>query len=131
MLSRLVADALVVVHLGFVVFVVGGGFLVWCWPRLAWIHLPAALWGGLIEFCGWTCPLTPLEKGLRQIAGDSGFEGGFIEHYIIPIVYPPGLTRGVQLALGATVVLVNTAAYTIYLRRSRMNSGGHSTTKPS
>lgn len=126
-LSRFAADALVVVHLAFVVFVVVGGFLVWRWPRLVWIHLPAALWGGLIEFSGWICPLTPLENRLRQMAGDSGFEGGFIEHYIIPVVYPPGLTRGLQLAIGATVVLVNAATYTIYLTRKRMSTDGHST----
>ncbi|UCG86723.1 MAG: DUF2784 domain-containing protein [Gemmatimonadota bacterium] len=127
MLSRLAADALVVVHLTFIVFVVLGGFLVWRWPRLIWIHPPAAIWGGLIEFFHWTCPLTPLENRLRRIAGDAGFEGSFIEHYLVPVVYPPGLNRALQIALGVTVVLVNAAAYTLYFRRKRLRSGGHAT----
>jgi hypothetical protein len=126
-LIRLAADALVILHLGFIVFVVVGGFLVWRWPRLVWIHPPVALWGGLVEFFGWTCPLTPLENELRRIAGDTGFEGGFIDHYVIPIVYPPGLDRTLQIALGVTVLLVNAAAYTLYFRRKRFRGGRHST----
>lgn len=119
MLSRLTADALVIVHLAFIVFVVAGGFLVWRWPRLIWIHLPMALWGGLVEFFDWVCPLTPLENRLRRFAGDAGFEGSFIEHYLVPIVYPPGLNRTLQITLGAAVVLVNAAAYLLYFRRRR------------
>ena len=130
MLARLAADALVVLHLGFIVFVVVGGFLVWRWPRLIWIHPPVALWGGLVEFFRWTCPLTPLENRLRSIAGDTGFEGGFIDHYVVPIVYPPGLNRTLQLALGVTVVLVNAAAYTLYFKRKRPGGGGHSKGQP-
>jgi len=116
---RLAADALVAVHLGFVMFVVVGGFLLLRWPRLVWVHPAVALWGALIEFFHWTCPLTPLENHLRALAGDAGYRGGFIEHYVIPIVYPPGLSRGLQVALGIAVVLVNILAYTIYFRSKR------------
>ena len=119
MLSHLAADALLIVHLSFIVFVVAGGFLVWRWPRLMWIHPPMALWGGLVEFFDWVCPLTPLENRLRRLAGDAGFEGSFIEHYLVPIVYPPGLNRTLQIALGAAVVLVNAAAYLLYFRCRR------------
>ena len=111
MLYRLLADATLVIHLAFVLFVALGGLLVLQWPRLAWIHLPAAIWGGLIELTGWICPLTPLENMLRRMGGQAGYAGGFIDHYIIALIYPDGLTRGMQIALGATVFLVNTAIY--------------------
>ena len=78
---------------------------------MAWVHLPLAIWGALIEFTGWICPLTPLENTLRRAAGEAGYAGGFIEHYLIPIVYPSGLTRGTQLALGVAVILINMFAY--------------------
>jgi hypothetical protein len=105
------ADLVVVVHLLFVVFAVLGGFLVLKWRRVAWFHLPAALWAALIEFAGWYCPLTPLENRLRQLAGGTGYEGGFIEHYLIPLLYPPGLSRGLQIVLGGLVLTVNIAVY--------------------
>jgi len=108
---RLLADLLVGTHFLFIVFVVAGGFLAWRWRRAAWIHLPVAAWGALIEFAGWICPLTPLENQLRQAAGEAGYSGGFIEHYLIPIVYPGSLTRGMQLGLGIAVVVVNAVAY--------------------
>ena len=111
MTSRILADALVGLHFLFIVFVVAGGFLAWRWRRAAWIHLPVAAWGALIEFAGWICPLTPLENQLRQAAGEAGYSGGFIEHYLIPIVYPGSLTRGMQLGLGIAVVVVNAVAY--------------------
>jgi hypothetical protein len=116
-LQRLVADAVVVLHLAFVVFVIAGGFLSWCFPRVVWLHLPAAVWGTLIEFTGWICPLTPLENRLRISAGDAGYEGGFVEHYIVPIIYPPGLTHGSQIGLGGLVILLNMVAYAVYFRR--------------
>jgi hypothetical protein len=117
MISRLLADALVGTHFLFVVFVVSGGFLAWRWPRVAWAHVPAAAWGALIELAGWICPLTPLENRLRRGAGLAGYDGGFIEHYVIPVVYPAGLTRGVQVCLGVAVILVNLVAYAALLRR--------------
>ena len=111
MLYRLLADVTLVVHLAFVLFVALGGFLVLRWPRLAWVHLPAAIWGGLIELTGWICPLTPLENMLRKLGGEAGYAGGFIDHYILALIYPDGLTRRTQIALGATVFVVNTAIY--------------------
>jgi len=119
MLYRLTADAVVLLHLGFIVFVICGGFLAWRWPRLIWAHLPAAGWGAVIELFHWTCPLTPLEKGLRQLAGDAGYEGGFIEHYLIPVIYPVALTRWHQVMLGISVVLINAIAYAVYFKRRR------------
>lgn len=116
---RALADLVVVVHCAFVLFVVGGGFLVLIRPRLAWVHVPVALWGAAIEFGGWICPLTPLENRLRRAAGEAGYSGGFVEHYLLPTLYPEGLTRGQQLGLGLGVLLVNTAAYALVVRRVR------------
>ena len=120
---RLLADLVVVVHLGFVVFVVVGGFLVVRWGWVAWLHLPSALWGALIEFFGWVCPLTPLEGWLRSRAGEAGYEGGFVEHYLLPILYPGELTREIQIVLGAGVVVVNLVAYAWVLSRRRPRPG--------
>lgn len=119
MLLRFGADLLVMVHLGFVIFVVVGGFLAWRWRRLAWLHVPAAIWGALIEFMGWTCPLTPWEVSLRRAAGQAGYEGGFIEHYLIPVIYPEQLTRVMQFALGMLVLSLNGVAYFVYFKRKR------------
>jgi hypothetical protein len=111
------ADLVVVVHLAFVVFVVAGGILVLRWPRLAWVHLPAAAWGAWIELSGWICPLTPLEVRLRQAGGEAGYAGGFIEHYLEPILYPVGLQRGVQILLAALVIGINALVYLRLVRR--------------
>jgi hypothetical protein len=109
--SGILAGVVVGLHLAFVLFVVLGGFLVLRWPRLAWLHLPAAVWAALIEFAGWVCPLTPLENQLRRAAGTAEYAGGFVEHYLRPVLYPAGLTRGTQYVLGAAVVGVNAAVY--------------------
>jgi hypothetical protein len=119
MLFRLTADLLVGIHFLFIVFVVIGGFLCWRWPRMAWVHLPAAIWGAVIELMGWVCPLTPLENTFRRRAGQVGYEGGFIEHYLLPVIYPAGLTREVQLGLGVAVILLNAIAYGVVIRRLR------------
>ena len=116
---RLAADLIVALHVLFIAFVVGGGFLVRHRPRLAWAHAPVAAWGALIELTGWICPLTPLENALRLRAGDAGYAGGFVEHYVLPIVYPAGLTPTRQLVLGAGVILVNAIAYGLLLARRR------------
>ena len=113
------ADAVLVVHLAFVLFVVLGGLLALRWPRLAWVHVPVALYGAAIEFIGFICPLTPLEVWLRRRGGEAGYEGGFIEHYITAALYPSGLTRQVQLALGLAVLAINGAVYATLLRRRR------------
>jgi hypothetical protein len=126
MLFRFLADALVVIHLGFVLFVLFGGFLALRRRGWAWVHLPAALWGALIEFGSWVCPLTPLENRFRILGGEEGYPGGFVEEYLIPLLYPGGLTRTHQLWLGAVVVLVNLGIYGWVLRRraDRTNQTG-------
>src|SRR5574341_2561402 len=111
MLYRLLADAVVVLHLGFVGFVVLGGLLALRWPRATWAHLPAAVWAAWIEFSGDICPLTPLENWLRRQGGEVGYSASFVEHYLIPILYPASLTRELQWALGGVVIVVNVAAY--------------------
>ncbi len=113
-----------VLHLGFIIFVVAGGFLVLKWRWLIFIHIPAVIWGALIEFQGWLCPLTPLEQQFRQSGGQAGYTGGFIEHYIIPIVYPSELSYEIQIILGAFVVVVNVAVYGWMLARlkKRLNN---------
>ena len=118
-MSRILADGVVLFHAAYVMFVVGGGLLVLRWPRLAWLHIPAAAWGALIEFGGWTCPLTPLENTLRARAGEAGYAGGFIQHYVLRALYPSGLTPEIRLTLGAFVVAVNGLIYVVLYRRSR------------
>jgi hypothetical protein len=98
-------------HLAFVLFAVLGGFLVVRWKRWAWVHAPAFLWAALIELSGWVCPLTPLENWLRNRGGAMGYQAGFIEHYILPILYPAALTRQLQIALGLFVIAVNLGIY--------------------
>ena len=122
MLYRLLADLVVLVHFGFVLFVVFGGLLALRWPRAAWFHLPAAVWGAGIEFLAGICPLTPLENHLRRLGGEAGYTGGFVEHYLLPVLYPSGLTRGVQLVLGILVVVFNVAVYAWTYRRSRQRA---------
>ncbi len=119
MTYRLLADAVLVIHFAFILFVVLGGWLVAVWPKLVWLHLPVVAWGASVEFFGLTCPLTPLENWLRDRGGDTGYSGGFIDHYLTPLMYPAGLTRGMQLALGACVVAINVAAYAMIWRRRR------------
>lgn len=113
------ADLVLVVHLAFVLFVVLGGLLVLRRPRLAWVHVPVALYGALIEFVGFICPLTPLEVWLRRQGGEAGYAGGFVEHYIMAALYPTGLTREVQVALGVFVLALNGVIYGVLLRRRR------------
>ncbi|SUD61321.1 Protein of Uncharacterised function (DUF2784) [Ectopseudomonas oleovorans] len=119
MLWRMAADALVLVHLGFILFVLLGGLLALRWPRLIWLHLPAVAWGIVVECLHLGCPLTPWENQLRRMAGQAGYDGGFIEHYLIPLIYPAGLTPQIQIGLGAIVVLVNLAVYTWLIWRWR------------
>lgn len=111
MFFRVLADTVLLVHLGFIVFVLLGGLLLLWWPWGPWIHLPAATWGAAVELFGWFCPLTPLENALRRAGGSAGYAESFIEHYILPIIYPDELTRGLQLVLGFGVVLLNVTIY--------------------
>ncbi len=118
MLYGLAADLLVIVHLAFVGFVVLGGLAVLRWPRLAWLHLPAVAWGVGIELSGAICPLTPLELWLRVQAGATGYEGDFIARYLLPVLYPAGLTRRAQVVLGLLAGGVNVAVYGWWVRAS-------------
>jgi hypothetical protein len=114
------ADGLLLLHALFVVFVVAGGALALRWPRVAWVHLPTAVWGTIIEFFGFTCPLTPLEQAWRRAAGEQSYEGGFIEHYVTAALYPSGLTRHIQIALGLLVLGVNGWIYWKVWRQRRL-----------
>jgi Protein of Unknown function (DUF2784) len=114
---RCAADALVVLHLAFVGFVVLGGLSVFRWPRVALAHVPAIMWAVLLELNGWLCPLTPWEQQLRLAAGEAGYAGGFIAHYLLPVIYPEGLTRNVQLVLAGVVVAVNAGVYGLIFRK--------------
>jgi len=116
-LYRLLANAVVVVHALFIVFVVIGGFLAWRRRWVAAIHIPCAVWGILIEYRSWICPLTPWENSLRARAGQAGYGGGFVEHYLLPVIYPSGLTPRVQMVLGTFVLAINVLAYAVLLRR--------------
>ena len=117
MLYRLLADVVVLGHFIFVLFAVLGGFLVLKWAGWAWIHVPTALWAALIEFAGWTCPLTPLENFFREKGGAAGYNSGFIEHYLLPVLYPDALTRSWQIFLGCIVLGINLAVYGWVWRR--------------
>jgi hypothetical protein len=108
--NPILADLIVVIHFGFILFVIFGGFLVWKYPRMIWLHLPAVIWGASIEFAGWLCPLTTVENRLRSVQGDD-YSGGFIEHYLMPAIYPSSLTRGVQIGLGVAVIVINSVIY--------------------
>ena len=111
MLSRIAADLVLAVHLGFIVFVILGGLLLLRFPKIMYLHIPAAIWGAFVEISGRICPLTTWENDLRQSAGESGYAESFVEHYLVPIIYPAGLTRDVQLTLAGVVVLSNIVIY--------------------
>jgi hypothetical protein len=116
---RFLADALVIAHFAFVTFVIFGGALVVRWPRMAFAHLPAAAWGVFVEFSGVICPLTYAENHLRQLGGGATYQGDFVDHYIMPILYPSGLTRNIQFVLGGGILLLNLTLYIIVLRGRR------------
>lgn len=119
MLERAVADAIVVVHAAFIVFACLGGLLAWRHPGWALVHLPAAAWAAYVELSARICPLTPLENAWRRRAGDAGYDGGFVEHYLVPLVYPAGLTPRVQAWLGLGVIALNVAIYAVAFVRWR------------
>jgi hypothetical protein len=114
---RILADALVLVHAGFIVFAVFGGLLALQQGAWMWLHLPAVAWAALVVIMGWTCPLTPWEQSLRAAAGQDGYEGDFIDHYLLSAIYPEGLTRALQIWLGVGVLALNLVVYAFVLRR--------------
>ena len=111
MLDRLMADLIVVLHFAFIAFAIGGGLLVLRWRRLIYLHLPAVAWAALVELMHWHCPLTHLENYFIGRYGAKGYEGGFLDHYLIPIIYPDGLTPAIQVGIGLFVLAVNGAVY--------------------
>jgi len=117
MTYRILADLVLVVHGLFVAFVVFGGLLTLWKPRMAFWHLPALAWGAMVIGMGWICPLTPLEVSLRERAGQEGYAGGFIEHYVLGIIYPEGITRAMQMLLAAVLIVGNIVVYTVWARR--------------
>lgn len=119
MAYRILADLVAVVHLGFVLFVVFGGILVLRWRSVMWLHLPAVVWGVLLELAGWTCPLTPLENWLRDMGEEAGYRGGFVEYYLLSILYPEDLTRDLQMVLGFVALAVNLPIYWRVFPRAR------------
>lgn len=119
MLYVILANIVVIIHFAFVLFVILGGLLVLRWPRLAWFHLPAALWGMGIEIIGWICPLTPLENWLREKGGAEAYETGFIEHYLLPLLYPEAIPKWMQIAMGLFVLVINLIFYGFLLQRLR------------
>jgi hypothetical protein len=123
-IARALADLVVVVHLAFILFVALGGFLALRWRWVPWLHLPAVGWGALLEFFGLTCPLTPLENWLRRLGGMQGYSGGFVERYVLPVVYPAALTRELQVALGVLVCAVNGTVYLLLARSGRLSARG-------
>lgn len=119
---HLLADIVVVIHLAFIIFVIAGGLLLFRRPRLAWLHLPAAVWGALVEIMGWSCPLTPLENRFRELGGGTSYEGDFIAHYLLSIIYPENLTATTQLMLGVIVIAVNGVIYMRVIRARKQGS---------
>jgi hypothetical protein len=111
MFSRMAADLVLALHLGFIVFVILGGLLVIRYRLIAYVHIPAAVWGAFVEISGRLCPLTTWENGLRRSAGESGYAESFVEHYLLPIIYPAGLTRGVQIVIAGFVIVANIVIY--------------------
>lgn len=118
--TRLAADAILLLHALFILYVIFGSLVSLWRPRLAWLHALAVAWGGFVMLSGQVCPLTPLENSLRVAAGQVGYEGGFIDHYVTSLIYPEGLTRGVQMTLGALVLVGNAAVYLYIARRKRL-----------
>ena len=121
MIYRILAELLVVVHFAFIVFVIFGGFAALKWQWMALVHIPVAAWGAIVELKSWVCPLTPWENKLRILAGQEGYDEGFIEHYLMPIIYPPGLTRDIQTTMGLLVVAINLVIYGVVLYRMLRN----------
>ena len=122
MLYVLLADLALLLHLAFILFAIAGGLIILRYPRWAWLHLPAVAWGGAVEFCGWFCPLTDLENYWRHLAGGSGYDRSFIDHYLTPLIYPDGLTRNVQILLGLFVLTINLLVYGWLLYRKQRTS---------
>ena len=120
MLYKILADFVLLLHLTFILFVLFGVFLAFRKHQWAWVHVPVALWGILISLVGWVCPLTPLENYFRRMAGEQGYAGSFIDHYIMPIIYPAGMTREMAFGMGVFVLLWNGLLYSILIYKLKI-----------
>jgi drug/metabolite transporter superfamily protein YnfA len=118
---NVLANVILLVHFLFIAFVICGGLLVIHWPRLAVVHLPAAVWGAVVEIFGWVCPLTPLENHFRLLAGNSSYSGDFIARYLIPVIYPENLTATIQQVFGGLVIIINLIIYTIAIQKQLLH----------
>jgi len=117
--NTIIANAIVVIHFLFIAFVVFGGLLVIRRPKMAFLHLPAAVWGAVVEFFSWICPLTPLENHFRELAGEASYGGDFVVRYLIPVIYPETLTPSIQKVLGGLVIIINVIFYVMAIRKHR------------
>lgn len=117
MLYQVAADFIVLLHFSFILFVLAGGLLVLKWRWLVWLHIPAVIWGALISFMGWVCPLTPLENMLRKATGDGVYITGFVERYLGSVIYPSGFSREMFIAMGVIVIVINVVVYSVIVRR--------------
>ncbi len=124
-IAHVFADTLVIAHLAFIIFVLFGALLLLKWPRWMWLHLPCLVWGTLVEFMGWYCPLTPLENHFRELAGLQMYSGDFVMQYIMPVIYPPELSRGFQIVFGTMVLTINGVIYGYLFRRRRIKNDTH------
>jgi hypothetical protein len=122
MIYRILAETVLLAHFTFILFVIFGGLLTFRWRKAAWVHLPCLAWGAVMVMAGWVCPLTPLENSLRRRAGLEGYDTGFIEHYLLPVVYPQGMTFTVQIVLGVMLLGFNIFVYLWWLARRRRRS---------
>ncbi|MCP3872551.1 MAG: DUF2784 domain-containing protein [Desulfobacteraceae bacterium] len=121
MVYWVLTNTVLVIHFSFILFVVFGGLLIFYKRWMLWLHIPAVFWGALIEFSGWICPLTPLENYFRRLAGLKGYNDGFVQHYLLNIIYPDGLTRQSQILLGLSVLMINLIVYFMYLKKQKCN----------
>lgn len=122
MIARLLADMVLLLHVAFILFALSGGLII-LWKRwVVWIHLPVLLWASVVNLAGWTCPLTPLENALRALAGQVGYEGGFVEHYVVPLVYPDVMFRDLEMVSGLAVLACNVLTYAFVIHRIRRHS---------
>ena len=122
MIARLLADMVLLLHVAFILFALSGGLII-LWKRwVVWIHLPVLLWASVVNLAGWTCPLTPLENALRALAGQAGYEGGFVEHYVVPLVYPDVMSRDLEMVSGLAVLACNVLTYAFVIHRIRRHS---------
>ena len=124
MLDRVLADTVVVFHVLFIAFAICGGLLALRWRWVVALHLPAVAWAVLVEIMSWPCPLTPLENHFRRLGGEAGYHESFVEHYIMPVLYPVGLTDEIQILIGSFVFVVNVAVYSVVIRRWRRRAAG-------